>query len=374
MSSNNKRMRTKMQLFECSNCHQPVYFDNNYCTACQHILGFDSTQMQMVALQGQAEDAVLIEPNQQTKYKFCQNKQYNVCNWLLHEQDEAEFCVACALNRVIPNLSDLEYRQRWHKIELAKHRLVYALLRWKLPVENKIQNPDLGLAFDFKADPNSPNEPKVMTGHDNGLITLNIAEADDVERAMARDNMDEVYRTLLGHFRHEVGHYYWDVLVDGTAYLEPCRALFGDERMDYQEALDRHYHQGPPADWMDHYISPYATMHPWEDWAETWAHYLHIVDVLETADSFGIKIRPKVVEGQQNHLMNLDVQQNPYYTQSFDEIYQAWLPVAFAMNSLNRSMGQEDFYPFVINREVQNKLKFIHDLIQATATKHLQAA
>ena len=363
-----------MQLFECSNCHQPVYFDNNYCTSCQHVLGFDAKQMQMVALEGSEDTAIWTEPSSQTQYKFCQNKQYHVCNWLLLETDQHEFCLACSLNRVIPNLSDPKYRQRWHKIELAKHRLVYALLRWKLPLENKVQNPELGLAFDFKADPNCPNEPKVMTGHDNGLITLNIAEADDVERAMARDNMDEVYRTLLGHFRHEIGHYYWDVLVDGTEFLQPCRALFGDERMDYQEALDRHYHQGPPSDWMQHYISPYATMHPWEDWGETWAHYLHIVDVLETADSFGIQIRPKVVKDQQDHLMHLAVKQNPYYSQSFDEIYQAWLPVAFAMNSLNRSMGQEDFYPFVINLEVQNKLRFIHDVIQTTMQRNQQAA
>lgn len=363
-----------MQLFECSNCHQPVYFDNNYCTACQHVLGFDAKQMQMVALEGSEDAAIWTEPSSQTQYKFCQNKQYHVCNWLLLETDQQAFCLACSLNRVIPNLSEPEYRQRWHKIELAKHRLVYALLRWQLPLENKLQNPQQGLAFDFKADPNCPHEPKVMTGHDNGLITLNIAEADDVERAMARNNMDEVYRTLLGHFRHEIGHYYWDVLVDGTEFLQPCRALFGDERMDYQQALDRHYHQGPPSDWMQHYISPYATMHPWEDWAETWAHYLHIVDVLETADSFGMQIRPQVVQQQHDHLMHLAVKKNPYYNQSFDEIYQAWLPISFAMNSLNRSMGQDDFYPFVINLEVQNKLRFIHEVIQATAQKAHQAA
>ncbi len=351
-----------MQIFECTHCHQPVYFDNNFCTACQHVLGFDPVEMKMLSLE-QNSEGTWTEVQHQEKYKFCENTQYGVCNWVLTEHSEASFCLACNLNRVIPDLSNDEYRQRWHTIELAKHRLVYALLRWRLPVQDRIINPEQGLAFDFKADPNSPNEPKVMTGHDNGLITLNIAEADDVERAMARDNMDEVYRTLLGHFRHEIGHYYWDILVDGTPYLEPCRALFGDERMDYQEALDRHYHQGPPADWMQHYISPYATMHPWEDWAETWAHYLHIVDVLETAESFGIKIRPKVVAGENEHIMTLEQQQNPYYVQDFDAIYQAWLPVSFAMNSLNRSMGQEDFYPFVINAEVQKKLKFIHDVV-----------
>ena len=355
-----------MKLFQCSHCQQPVYFDNYYCTACQHQLGFDSETMQMLALgaQDQNNETTLTESNTKTKYKYCSNQQYSVCNWVLKAEDSEEFCLACRLNRVIPNLSDPQYRQRWHKIELAKHRLVYSLLRWDLPVHSKKEQPDQGLAFDFKADPNCPNEPKVLTGHDNGLITLNIAEADDVERAMARDNMDEVYRTLLGHFRHEVGHYYWDVLIDGSEFLAEYRRLFGDERASYQDALDKHYKEGPPEDWREHYISSYATMHPWEDWAETWAHYLHIVDVLETADSFGLQIRPKVVEEQDHHLMTLAKTVKPYECANFDDIYQAWLPVAFAMNSLNRSMGQDDFYPFVINQAVQEKLQFIHHVIQ----------
>ncbi|GAA5558270.1 uncharacterized protein Rv2568c [Acinetobacter schindleri] len=356
-----------MQLFKCSHCHQPVYFDNNYCTACQHLLGFDSSTMLMVALESNADGSILTEPDTQAKYRYCANAEYAVCNWVIPQEDPHDFCLACRLNRVIPNLNEPHYRLRWHKIELAKHRLVYSLLRWKLPLQSRQENPESGLAFDFKANPNSPDEPKVMTGHDNGVITLNIAEADDVERAMERKNMEELYRTLLGHFRHEIGHYYWDVLVDNTEFLEPCRQLFGDERMDYQEALDRHYHQGPPADWMERYISTYATMHPWEDWAETWAHYLHIVDVLETADSFGMQIHPHVVEERDDQFMTLVKRINPYYTCNFDEIYQAWLPVAFAMNSLNRSMGQDDFYPFLINPVVQQKLKFIHDVIQTTA-------
>ena len=361
-----------MQLFQCSCCQQPVYFDNCICMHCQHILGFDAKKQQMLALTGPNTVWAFTETQTQKNYKFCMNKQYEVCNWVLSFDDLQDFCLACGLNRIITDLSDLKYRQRWHKIELAKHRLVYSLLRWQLPLENKVQNPTQGLAFDFKADLNCPNEAKVMTGHDNGLITLNIAEADDVERTMARDQMNEVYRTLLGHFRHEIGHYYWDVLVDGTEFLQPCRALFGDERIDYQTALDRHYQNGPAPDWMSRYISPYASMHPWEDWAETWAHYLHIVDVLETADAFGIQIRPPVVQDQHKHMMTLATPLKPYTTEDFDDIYQAWLPVAFAMNSLNRSMGQDDFYPFVINSQVQNKLRFIHEVIQHYAQAQSQ--
>lgn len=354
-----------MHIFNCSACQHPVYFDNLSCTACGHKLGFDAQKMDMVALQtSDHQPNVWLNPTTKSAYKFCSNQQYGVCNWVVSAEDTAHYCVACRVNRVIPNLSDFEYRQRWHKIELAKHRLIYSLLRWKLPVQSKVENPETGLAFDFKADLNCPNEPRVLTGHNNGLITLNIAEADDVERAMARDNMDEVYRTLLGHFRHEIGHYYWDILVDQTEYLAPCRALFGDERASYQEALDRHYHEGAPDNWREYYISSYATMHPWEDWAETWAHYLHIVDVLETVYTFGIHIHPQVVADQTTHFMHLSNAIDPYARHSFDEIYQAWLPVSFAMNSLNRSMGQEDFYPFVINQAVREKLKFIHEVIQ----------
>jgi hypothetical protein len=354
-----------MQIFKCTSCAHPVYFDNLSCTACGHELGFDCDGMQMVALAPSLEQpSVLIDPATQQHYKFCSNHQYDVCNWVIATESTEEFCVACRVNRVIPNLSDFEYRQRWHKIELAKHRLIYSLLRWNLPVKSKVEDPERGLAFDFKADPNSPNEPRVLTGHDNGLITLNIAEADDVERAMARDNMDEVYRTLLGHFRHEIGHYYWEILIDQTEYLAPCRALFGDDRESYQDALDRHYHQGPPANWRENYISSYATMHPWEDWAETWAHYLHIVDVLETVYTFGVQIHPQIISDQPSHFMRLAQPIDPYAGHSFDEIYQAWLPVSFSMNSLNRSMGQEDFYPFVINQPVREKLQFIHDVIQ----------
>ncbi|ANF82012.1 hypothetical protein A3K93_07245 [Acinetobacter sp. NCu2D-2] len=353
-----------MKIFQCSHCENVVYFDNQFCTACHSVLGFDSRQLKMCALTPE-ENQSYKEPASQITYKFCANHIYGVCNWILEKSDSHDFCIACRVNRVIPNLSEPQYRKRWQKIELAKHRLMYSLLRWNLPVEPKSIDPKRGLAFDFKADPNCPNAPRILTGHDNGLITLNIAEADDVERAMARKNMDEVYRTLLGHFRHEIGHYYWDILVDQTEFLNPCRELFGDDRASYQEALDKHYHQGPPVNWMERYISSYATMHPWEDWAETWAHYLHIIDVLETADTFGMRLQPQVVQHDLTHIMHLPQTFDPYLHEDFEDIYQAWLAVSLAMNSLNRSMGHDDFYPFVINLHVKEKLRFIHQVIQS---------
>ena len=194
---------------------------------------------------------------------------------------------------MIPDLSLSVNQMRWRRLEEAKRRLFYSLLRWRLPIPTVADDPERGLRFEFLADQGG-DAPKVMTGHDGGLITISIAEADDVERERRRTAMGEPYRTIIGHFRHEIGHYYWDLLVRDGRRLDECRALFGDDRQDYSEALERHHQFGPPQDWRDGYVSAYATMHPWEDFAETWAHCMHIVDTLETAASFGLSVRPKV--------------------------------------------------------------------------------
>jgi hypothetical protein len=255
-------------------------------------------------------------------------------------------------------------------IERAKHRLVYSLLKMKLPLQSKTVDPKNGLSFDFLADEKKEGQPKVLTGHSEGLITINIAEADDIAREMARKAMDEVYRTVLGHFRHEVGHYYWDRLIDNTPYLEQCRELFGDDRKDYGEALKEHYEKGSPPDWAEHFISAYATMHPWEDWAETWAHYLHIIDTLETASSFGVSIHPKIADSSSS-IINADIRVDPYNVENFSEIIRLWLPLTFALNSLNRSMGLRDLYPFVISSKVTDKLSFIHTVCYETKQKNI---
>jgi hypothetical protein len=293
-------------------------------------------------------------------YKYCDNYKYAVCNWLVPENSETIYCRACILNHTIPNLSKTEYAARWKIIENAKHRLVYSLLRMKLPVVSKTEEPETGLFFDFIADEDSGSSERVLTGHDNGLITINIAEADDIEREMARKAMDELYRTVLGHFRHEIGHYYWDRLIDGTEHLEEFRKLFGDERADYGEALKLHYKEGPPAGWNMSFISSYATTHSWEDWAESWAHYLHIIDTLETAYAFGLSVQPGIAEDSAN--LVADIKVDPYMIEEFGTVLQLWLPLTFAMNSLNRSMGLRDLYPFLLRPEVVKKMNFIHQV------------
>ena len=205
-----------------------------------------------------------------------------------------------------------------------------------------------------------------MTGHEDGLITIALKEADDAEREQMRKRMGEPYRTLLGHFRHEVGHYFWDKLVQDGGRVEACRAVFGDDSWDYDEALRTHYAQGAPPGWQENYVSAYATSHPWEDFAETWAHYLHIVDTLETAGSFGMQVHPKVDESGTLHA---EVDFDPYKGAGIGRIVDSWLPLAFAVNSLNRSMGQPDLYPFVLSPAVLAKLGFIHDLVHSSGDR-----
>jgi hypothetical protein len=356
-----------MKLFTCTNCNNPVYFENTYCVNCSASLGFVAEKLQPVALV--VENSGLYsftEKNKKTLYKYCNNYQYNVCNWLVPEDNLTGFCIACELNRTIPDLDTPEFKQRWQTIEFAKHRLIYQLLRMGLPVINKLQNEKTGLVFDFKTGETSGETEPVLTGHDNGVITINISEADDIEREMARKQMNEVYRTVLGHFRHEIAHYYWNRLIHNTGKLQLFRNVFGDDTIDYESALQKHYNEGYSVNWNQNYISAYATAHPWEDWAETWAHYMHIMDTLETAYSYGISIHPLVTESKRLHA-NID--SDPYCINDFEMIFQKWLPLLFAMNSLNRSMGLKDIYPFVISQAVKEKMKFIHNIVRNSAAQ-----
>jgi hypothetical protein len=348
-----------VKLFTCTHCGQVLYFENSRCEKCHYPLGFEATRLQLLPLEAEPDGTTYrlygAPADTGSTYTYCQNHQHNACNWLVPTDSATHFCMACDLNRTIPDLGQPGYLQRWQDLEVAKHRLVYSLLCLHLPVVSKRVYPDEGLQFDFKAD-ESP-EQRVMTGHDNGLITINIAEADAIEREQARQSMHELYRTLLGHFRHEVGHYYWDRLIDNSPNLAEFRQLFGDDRQDYGEALKKHYAQGAPPDWQQHFISSYATSHPWEDWAETWAHYLHIIDTLQTGSAYGLRLEPLEELSEQGLRAAI---QDPYRVADFGQIMAMWLPLTFALNSLNRSMGQPDPYPFIISPDVQKKLAFIH--------------
>ncbi|HEY9196723.1 MAG TPA: putative zinc-binding peptidase [Mucilaginibacter sp.] len=358
-----------MKLFKCTHCGQLLYFENSVCESCKNALGFIPDDLKLVTLTPAGDNIYTILNgrkvpfggllgNKKTQFKYCKNHEMDVCNWLVPAGSPSPYCRACELNHIVPNLTQPEHHRQWQLIEVAKHRLVYTLLQMKLPLVSKVHDLERGLSFDFLTDENTGQ--KVLTGHENGLITLNINEADDDKREKFRKEMNEPYRTLLGHFRHEVGHYYWDRLIAGSLFIDKYRELFGDEREDYAQALQRHYNEGAPADWNLNYISSYASSHPWEDWAETWAHYLHIIDTLETANAFGMKVAPRIAG--KNEKLHAIIKTNPYQQQNFRQLLDMWLPLTFAVNSMNRSMGNHDLYPFVIQPKVIEKLSFIHQV------------
>jgi hypothetical protein len=366
--------RVNMRLFTCSKCQQTVFFENVRCTSCGSTLAYlpdcrivSSIEPVEAEAAGETERAeaapqlftALAPIAKEARYRLCANSiEFDVCNWAVREADDNPYCEGCRLNEVIPNLSASdEALGSWRRLEISKRRLFYTLYELGLPIESRSERPDNGLVFQFKEDMAGV---KVFTGHNDGVITINIAEADDPFREKLRKDLREGYRTVLGHFRHEIGHYYWDRLIKDTEWIAAYRALFGDERASYEESLKRHYESGPPRDWPERFVSSYATMHPWEDWAETWAHYLHMIDTLGTARSYGLVLQPRPVLGNER---------KPLRTRSidfddFDDLMRTWVPITVALNSLNRSMGLNDPYPFVLMPKVVEKLRFVHDVVE----------
>ncbi len=355
-----------MKVFHCGRCDQLVFFENSACTSCGRTLAYlpDRNEMGTLELVEGDQWRLLAPQTRALTYRLCLNySRENVCNWSVASDDPNPYCLSCRLNRVIPNLSRPGTREAWARLETAKRRLIYSLLCLALPVSGKVDEPQHGLAFDFLADldPGTSEVTFIPTGHLNGVITINIAEADDAVREARRLQMHEPYRTLLGHFRHEAGHYFWERLIRGTVRVYVFRQLFGDERQDYGQRLHRHHQQGAPADWERSFISAYASAHPWEDWAESWAHYLHITDTLETALLCGLSLQPRRSNEPEWKPEIADVGQRDL---SFDQILERWFPLTYVLNNLTRGMGLQDAYPFVLPPPVLNKLRFVHEVIR----------
>ena len=343
-----------MKVFECGHCNHPLFFESNICGNCGHFCGYRDDDRKMLTFD--TLSAMLISDREKIEYKYCKNKDYSVCNWLLRKDDEHDYCSACQLNRTIPNLSDKKNFPKWQNLEVAKHRLIYQLQKTGLDLPSKMVNNN-GVCFDFIA---KKNNSKVMTGHANGVITILLREADSVSREQIRKNLEEPYRTLIGHLRHEVGHYFWERLVfNNEDILAAFRSIFGNEEANYSDALQTYYEKGTSHNWQDAFISKYATSHPWEDWAETWAHYLHIMDMVETAHFFRLNVNPT---GNLEN-MKAEVTFDPYAVKDFETIINTSVPLSFAVNSINRAMGIPDVYPFVISQKVIRKMTFIHELL-----------
>jgi hypothetical protein len=349
-----------MKLFSCPACHLVVFFGNVSCERCGAGLGYEPGSNTMIALRCEGERWIATAGRREgTAWKYCGNHAHDVCNWLLPADASDTLCRACRHNVTVPDLAQPGSVALWRKVEEAKHRLLYTILRLQLPLFDRSERPD-GLGFEFLRS----DDPKqqVMTGHAGGLITIALAEADDAEREKRRERFGEPYRTLLGHVRHEVGHWYWDQLVSGTRWHEPFTALFGDASQDYGEALSRHYANGPRANWQDELISAYAGAHPWEDFAETWAHYFHMLDTLETGGSFGIVLSPRLDHEQ---VLSTSLDFNVYDPAlEMATLTAAWVALSSALNAFNRSMGVPDAYPFVLSPRVIEKLGFLHGLVR----------
>lgn len=348
-----------MRLFKCQVCAQLLYFENSRCEKCGHALGYEPLRNELLALDPLNQLWSVAGQSERT-YKFCANAVHGACNWLIEATSPDHFCLACRHNGIIPDLGQSQNVASWQKIEVAKHRLIYTLRRLHLPLHTRDEDPH-GLIFNFLADSPTNFEPPIITGHESGTITVALAEADDVERERRRSQMGEPYRTLLGHFRHEVGHYFWIVLVRDKGAEESFVETFGDHTRDYNSALQAYYAQGAPANWRDSFVSAYAAAHPWEDFAETWAHYLHIVDTMEMASAFGIRVEPVLDDTGE---LEATIDFNPYRIKDFQSIIDAWLPLSFALNNINRSMGQPDLYPFMLSRPAIGKLKYIHTAVR----------
>jgi hypothetical protein len=235
--------------------------------------------------------------------------------------------------------------------------LIFELVDLGLPVHPYYADPH-GLAFDLLSS--KTLKRPVVTGHNNGVITIDLAESLELYRERLRIKLREPYRTMLGHFRHEVGHYYEMLLVQNTPLIDDTRAMFGDDREDYQAALQRHYHGHAPANWQHDFISEYATAHPWEDFAETWAHYLHITGTLATIADSGLVVEADRVKWDLPN--NIDARES-YADATVEDIMADWLVLSGVLNRVNNSMGRDDLYPFTIYPHVVAKLGFIHRVV-----------
>jgi len=350
-----------VRAFACPRCRSLVFFENSMCVTCGSALAFDRASAQIVSLVASGTRLVHVDGSGR-EFGPCANLASAGCNWLAATGAGEDLCGCCELTRTRPPDEDEEAVAAFARAEAAKRRLLFQLDGLGLPTTSRRVDPTRGLAFDLLSSRYQP----VTTGHDGGVITIDLAEGDDAHREWVRARLDEPYRTLLGHLRHEIGHWYWGLLVDATPSLTRFRRLFGDETQDYGQALSRHYGSAGDPDWTATYVSHYATAHPWEDWAETFAHYLHIRDALQTSVAWGVSVAGPDLDLSVAWDAQLVV--DPVdEADEFDELIRAWLPLTYALNAENRAMGKDDLYPFVLAPAVIDKLRFVHAVVTGNA-------
>lgn len=348
-------------------CNQVLFFDNSQCLRCHSRLGYDPIAGHLGVVDGDEFGEMSFADGRIGTFRRCANLKQAACNWLIPSGDLSDLCTSCRLTTVRPPDGAHDALIGFADAEAAKRRLIHQLNGLGLQVIGKIDDVERGVAFEFRLP--APGD-QVMTGHDGGIITLDLSESDDAHREKVRQDLGEPYRTVLGHLRHEIGHYYWPRLVVDGGHTDAFRTLFGDETIPYQEALDSHYGSvaGPTdatsgtgdAAWVGTHVSEYATMHPWEDWAETFAHYLHIRAGLDTAASFGFVLGEPALSASREALADGT-------GASVGPMVQSWLGTTLVMNAMSRSLGTGDHYPFVLSPTVIEKLDFVHRMVGSAA-------
>ena len=345
-----------MQQFRCAVCQQLLFFDNSTCLSCGSTLGYFADDQVLTALRP-VDGGFERSDGAAGVFRHCANKLVARCNWMVAADDAGEMCSSCRLTSVRPNDAEKEWLPAFADAESAKRRLIHQLNRLGLPVIDRSIDSAGGVAFELL----SSRGNNVITGHDGGIITLDLSESDNAHREFVRQQLGEPYRTVLGHLRHEIGHYYWTTIVERDGDLDTFRAMFGDERVSYEAALEQHY-GGANTDWSGTHVSQYATMHPWEDWAETFAHYLHIDAGLETAESIGLTVgEPARSVGRSAWTSNEPV--------AITAMMRSWLGLTLGLNAISRSIGQGDLYPFVLSPTVVDKLDFVHRAVMAATNR-----
>lgn len=326
-----------MLTFRCR-CGNRLFFDNSQCLKCHRRVTRCPECFSLTATEDSQESTFSCHHCDAVLQRCLNDLQYSVCNLAVSRNDAFDLCRFCRLNSVIPDISIDGNISKWHRLEQAKHRVLEIVQRVGLPIGGPSSGLHPELSFCFKS---SGVEP-VSTGHAHGRITIDIAEADSAYREQVRVQFGEPQRTLVGHFRHELGHYYWDLLVKQNR-LDQFREIFGDETdPDYSTAQQRYYAEGPIHGWPGQYISAYASMHPWEDFAESFVYYLDMRSVLLTASHFQL------------------ISSNQY--ESLPEMVDQYRQVGLVVNELNRDMGLLDLVPKLIAPPIRRKVEFIHRL------------
>lgn len=350
-----------MRSFGCPQCRAAVSFEALVCPACDAQLGYHAPSARYVVVSG--EGARIAD----AQWALCTNRGWG-CNWLVDPESGQSICQAGKFIRRRPDADDTVALEKLANTSQWMRRLVYQLQHLGLPLDNYRQR-EGGLAFDLLSS--ISRGESVIIGHANGVITIDLAESLDDRRERLRVRLGEPYRTMLGHLRHEVGHYYENILVEqpGGALLDECRELFGDERASYADEIARHYKYGAPANWRESYISEYATMHPWEDFAECFAHYLHITDTMESAGASGMMLSTQRINDYAGPAIS---PRFDYGAEPFESLLADWDWLQTFFNRINRSMGKGDLYPFEINDVVARKLAFVHKVVTASANRPVQ--